>query len=58
MGHTGGLEVLHRHYYRCVRQADAQAFWAIQPEATSTEPSNFRSDALGAEGGIIVTNRS
>jgi hypothetical protein len=31
MGHTGGLEVLHRHSNRCVRQAEAQTYWDITP---------------------------
>jgi hypothetical protein len=37
MGHTGGLEVLHRHYYRCVRQADAETYWDITPPSEEDE---------------------
>jgi integrase len=37
MGHTGGLEVLHRHSNRCVRQADAETYWDITPPSEEDE---------------------
>ena len=33
LGHAGGLEVLHTHYHRAVRKADAVKFWANKPAA-------------------------
>ncbi len=31
LGHSGGLEVLHRHYHRAVKQRDAMKFWEVEP---------------------------
>ncbi|MDB6171213.1 MAG: integrase family protein [Chthoniobacteraceae bacterium] len=37
MGHVGGLEVLHMHYHRAVKKADAAKFWAIAPKSEASK---------------------
>ncbi len=32
LGHSGGAEVLHQHYYRAVTKRDAEKFWNLTPE--------------------------
>jgi integrase len=40
LGHTGGLEVLHRFYHRSVRAKDAKRFWSLRPVNRATKGGN------------------
>jgi site-specific recombinase XerD len=40
LGHTGGLDVLHRFYHRSVRARDAKRFWSLRPVDSAKKGGN------------------